>query len=105
MFKIDFVKGISIPANLSPQNHSKKAELIPDSNKREPDEKFKRPAKLHHQGRKISFSVSTQVSSELAWKPIVREFGLNKSPLVKYLFKGYYLKAVSCLFPRRLYFR
>ena len=52
MFKIDFVKGISIPANLSPQNHSKKAELIPDSNERESDEKSKRSAKLRHQGRK-----------------------------------------------------
>ena len=52
MFKIDFVKGISIPANLSPQNHSNQAELIPDSNKRESDEKPKCSAKLRHQGRK-----------------------------------------------------
>ena len=52
MFKIDFVKGIPIPANLSPQNHSNKAELIPDSNERESDEKSKRSAKLRHQGWK-----------------------------------------------------
>ena len=41
----------SIPTNLSPQNHSDKAELIPDSNKREPEEKSKRSAKLRHQRR------------------------------------------------------
>ena len=52
MFKIDFVKGISISANLSPQNHSNQAKLIPNSNKRESDEKSERPAKLRHQGRK-----------------------------------------------------
>ena len=52
MFKIDFVKGISITANHSPQNHSKKAEFIPDSNERESDEKSKRSAKLRHQGWK-----------------------------------------------------
>ena len=49
---MNFVKGVPIPANLSPQNHSNKAELIPDSNKREPDEKSKSSAKLRHQGRK-----------------------------------------------------
>ena len=51
LFKIDFVKGISISANLSPQNHSNQAKLIPNSNKRESDEKPKRPAKLRYQRR------------------------------------------------------